>query len=134
MPQYVVGKLARALNARGKAVNGSRILVLGIAYKKDIDDPRESPAFEIIEQLLELQAHVSYHDPHIPKAPKMRSWPDLPPMESTPITPESLRHCDAVLVVTDHRAIDYAMILMHAPLIVDTRGVYRLPNDRVVKA
>ena len=90
MPEYVLEKLTLALNERRKAVRGSRVLVLGIAYKKDIDDPRESPAFEIIEGLLRLGADVSYHDPHVPKAPRMRSWPDLPAMASLPLTAETL--------------------------------------------
>ena len=86
MPRYVIGKLQAALNERGKPVRGSRVLLLGLAYKKDVDDPRESPAFEILEELRHLGAHVSYHDPHIPRAPHMRSWPDLPPLESVPLT------------------------------------------------
>ena len=83
MPGYVIEKLQSALNENGKAVKGAKILVLGLAYKPDIDDPRESPAFEIIERLLKLGAEVNYHDPHIPVAPQMRSWPNLPVMEST---------------------------------------------------
>ena len=96
-----------ALNDRGKAVKGSKILVLGLAYKKDIDDPRESPAFEIIDRLLGLGADVSYHDPHIPVAPRMRSWPDLPPMASADLDNATLEAYDAVVIVTDHTAIDY---------------------------
>ncbi len=134
MPEYVLEKLSLALNDRSKAVRGSRILVLGIAYKKDIDDPRESPAFEIIEGLLRLGAEVSYHDPHVPRAPHMRSWPDLPPMTSTALTEETLKNQDAVLVVTDHTAVDYAAVVKHAGLVVDTRGVYREPRANVVKA
>jgi UDP-N-acetyl-D-glucosamine dehydrogenase len=134
MPEYVLEKLSLALNERSKAVRGSRILVLGIAYKKDIDDPRESPAFEIIEGLLRLGARVSYHDPHVPRAPRMRSWPDLPPMTSTALTEETLKNQDAVLVVTDHTAVDYALVVKHAGLVVDTRGVYREPRANVVKA
>ncbi len=134
MPEYVVEKLLLALNHRGRAVKGARVLVLGIAYKKDIDDPRESPAFELIEHLLHLGAQVSYHDPHIPVAPRMRSWPHLPPMRSLPLTPEALASSDAVLIATDHSAVDYEMVAAHAPLIVDTRGVYRSPLAHVVKA
>jgi UDP-N-acetyl-D-glucosamine dehydrogenase len=135
MPHYVIEKLQHALNERGHAVKGSRILVLGLAYKKDIDDPRESPAFEIIELLRKLGASVSYHDPHVPEAPRMRTWPQLPPMSSQPLTPEVLGAQHAVVLVTDHSAVDYAAVARHAPLIVDTRGVYRgegLPN--VVRA
>jgi UDP-N-acetyl-D-glucosamine dehydrogenase len=125
MPRWVVGKLSRALNDRGLAIRGARILVLGIAYKPDIGDPRESPAFEIIDQLLELGADLSYHDPHVPEAPAMRSWPDLPPMASQQLTRELLAAQDAVVLVTDHRGVDYELVRLHAPLVVDTRGVFR---------
>jgi UDP-N-acetyl-D-glucosamine dehydrogenase len=134
MPHYVVGKLQAALNERGKAVKGSRVLVLGLAYKKDIDDPRESPAFEIIEEILRLGALVTYHDPHIPRAPRMRTWPDLPEMDSQPLAPKVLREQDAVVIVTDHSAVDYELVARHAPLIVDTRGIYRQLLPNVVKA
>ena len=134
MPGYVIGKLQEALNRCGKPVQGSKILVLGLAYKRDIDDPRESPAFEIIDRLLALGAEVAYHDPHIPVAPAMRTWPDLPPMRSVPLGADRLRACDAVLLVTDHRAVDYRLVLEHAPLIVDTRGVLRDVDPRVVRA
>jgi len=134
MPRYVVDKLLHALNDRGCALKGSRILVVGLAYKKDIDDPRESPAFEVIHLLLERGAIVSYHDPHIPRAPRMRAWPDLPPMLSVPLDEATLRGQDAVIIVTDHTAVDYDLILRHAPLIVDTRGRLRAPDAKVVRA
>ncbi|MFH1175923.1 MAG: nucleotide sugar dehydrogenase [Acidobacteriota bacterium] len=134
MPGYVVEKLQLALNDRGKPVKGSKVLVLGIAYKKDIDDPRESPAFEIIERLLRLGAEVSYHDPHIPRAPRMRTWPDLPPMTSRPLTPEVLAGCDAAVIVTDHSEVNYELVAAHAPLVIDSRGVYRAARANVVKA
>lgn len=134
MPDYVIGKLQGALNEREKSVKGSRVLVLGLAYKKDIDDPRESPAFEIIDHLLKLGANVSYHDPYVPKAPSMRSWPDLPAMTSVPLTAENLRGFEAVVLVTDHSAVDYELVAAEAALIVDTRGVYRAARKNVVKA
>ncbi|HVR95022.1 MAG TPA: nucleotide sugar dehydrogenase [Thermoanaerobaculia bacterium] len=134
MQEYVVERLQYALNQRGKPVRGSRVLVLGLAYKKDVADPRESPAFELIDQLLRLGAVVSYHDPHIPRAPRMRSWRDLPEMASVPLTAGCLEASDAVLVVTDHSDLDYDLVLRHAPLIVDTRGVYRNGDPKVVKA
>jgi UDP-N-acetyl-D-glucosamine dehydrogenase len=134
MPRYVVEKLQAALNDRSKAVKGSKILALGLAYKKDIDDPRESPAFEIINQMLELGAEVSYHDPHVPRAPRMRSWPDLPPMASQPLTAEVLAGQDAVVIITDHALVDYELVARHAPLVIDTRGVYRRPFPNLVKA
>jgi UDP-N-acetyl-D-glucosamine dehydrogenase len=123
--EHVLDTLTRALNGRGKPVRGSRVLVLGLAYKRDVADPRESPAFELIHGLLRLGAAVSYHDPHIPVAPRMRSWPDLEPMASQPLTAETLAASDAVLIVTDHSAVDYRLVLEHAPLVVDTRGVCR---------
>ena len=134
MPRYVVQRLVLALNERQKALHGSKVLILGLAYKKDIDDPRESPAFEVIHLLLELGAEVSYHDPHVPHSPKMRSWPKLPAMDSLPLTREALRGHDAVIVVTDHTAVDYGFVRENAALIVDTRGVYRHPHANVVKA
>jgi UDP-N-acetyl-D-glucosamine dehydrogenase len=134
MPEYVVEKLAAALNELGKPVRGSRVLVLGLAYKPDIDDPRESPAFEIIELLMKRGAVVSYHDPHIPIAPRMRSWPELPPMASVELSVGELRGADAVLIVTNHRAVDYDFVHEHAALIVDTRGVLRHRDDKVRRA
>ena len=134
MSAYVIDKLIGALNERGRAVKGSRVLVLGLSYKRDIDDPRESPAFEIVDHLLRLGAVVTYHDPHIPVAPAMRSWPALPPMESVPLTEETLTAIDAVVLVTDHSGVDYGLVGSHAPLIVDTRGVFRDSAPNVVKA
>ena len=134
MPHYVVAKLQRGLNDRGRAVRGSRILLLGLAYKKDVDDPRESPAFEILHLLLDLGAEVSYHDPFIPEAPSMRSWPDLPPMRSVPLDAKTLEAVDAVMVVTDHTAVDYELVARHAPLVVDTRGVLRGARANVLRA
>jgi UDP-N-acetyl-D-glucosamine dehydrogenase len=134
MPHFVVAKLQAALNERGRSVKGSKVLLLGIAYKKDIDDPRESPAFEIMHLLRGLGAEVAYHDPHIPVAPHMRTWPDLPPMTSQPLTSEVLRSQDAVIVVTDHAAVDYEFVARHAALIVDTRGVFPAGRPGVVRA
>ncbi|NOZ93456.1 MAG: nucleotide sugar dehydrogenase [Acidobacteria bacterium] len=134
MPHWVVEKLQLALNDREKAVKGSRVLILGVAYKRDIDDPRESPAFELMSRLMALGAEVSYHDPHIPSLPRMRSWPDLPVLESLPLSPEIVAAHDAVLLVTDHRTVDYDLVANHAQLIVDTRGVYREARPNIVKA
>ena len=134
MPQYVIDKLQAALNQRGKPLRGSRVLMLGLAYKKDIDDPRESPSFELIELLLERGAEVSYHDPHILETPRMRAHPHLRPMTSQPLTVELLGSMDVVLIATDHTAVDYALVAEHARLIVDTRGVYRQSRPNVVKA
>lgn len=132
MPEYVVGKLSKALNERYKSLKGSKILVLGIAYKKNIDDMRESPSVMVMELLRDAGAEISYHDPHVPIFPKMRDHSfDL---SSVAVTPESLRSYDAVVLTTDHTNIDYDMIAAHAPLILDSRGVYRDPADNIVKA
>jgi len=132
MPAWVVGKVAAALNGQRKAVNGSRILVLGLAYKKNVDDTRESPSVEIIEQLVALGADVDYSDPHVPRFPKMRRYQfDL---ESVMLTQESLAGYDAVVVATHHDGFDYALIREHARLIVDARGMYRDPAPHIVRA
>ncbi|CAN0163722.1 unnamed protein product, partial [Phaeothamnion confervicola] len=132
MPEWVIGKVAEALNDRGLAIRGSRILVLGIAYKKNVDDMRESPAVELMELLLGRGAVVEYSDPHVPVFPKMREHSfDL---SSVPVTPQSVSSYDLVLVATNHDAFDYAMVGTHARLIVDTRGVYLKPAPNVVKA
>ncbi len=136
MPRYVVDKLAGALNARGRAVRGSRILVLGLAYKPDIADVRESPALELIELLGDLGAIVEYSDPHVPRTHRMRRY-DLQ-LESVPLTPTSVASYDALLLATHHSAFDYAMIARHARLLVDTRNALRdfapQMGDRLVKA
>jgi UDP-N-acetyl-D-glucosamine dehydrogenase len=134
MPRYVVDKLQLGLNDQGKALKGAKVLVLGLAYKKDIDDPRESPSFELIDILLGRGANVSYHDPHIPTAPQMRTWPNLPAMQSIPLNQDTLEGADVVLISTDHSAVDYDQVVKFAKLVVDTRGVYRAPFDNVVKA
>jgi UDP-N-acetyl-D-glucosamine dehydrogenase len=129
MPGYVVEQVMRGLNRAGKAVNGAKVGLIGIAYKKDVDDPRESPAFEIIEELLQLGADLSYHDPHIPRLPKMRKH-DLR-MASQPLTPEYLASQDCVLIVTDHTAVDWSLVVKHAPLIVDPRNATgKVPGPR----
>jgi UDP-N-acetyl-D-glucosamine dehydrogenase len=136
MPQYVVGKVADALNERGKPVKGSKVALLGMAYKKDIDDPRESPGFELLELLRKKGAVVSYHDPHIPSLPAMRRYPGLR-MDSAELTPGYLKAQDCVVIVTDHSAYDWAWVVAHAPLVVDTRNATRaVPNhrDRIVRA
>lgn len=132
MPDYVVSKLAAALNQRKKSVNGSRILVLGIAYKKNVDDMRESPSVFIMERLRDLGADVQYSDSHVPVFPKMREHHfDLSSVE---LTAESIASFDAVLIATDHDSIDYEMLKGNAQLIVDSRGRYLAPADNVVKA
>jgi UDP-N-acetyl-D-glucosamine dehydrogenase len=120
MPGYVVDQVIRGLNRAGHAVNGAKVAIIGIAYKKDVDDPRESPAFEIIEELLQLGADLSYHDPHVPLLPKMRRH-DLR-LTSQTLTEEYLAHQDCVLIVTDHTAVDWKLVLKASRLIVDPRN------------
>jgi UDP-N-acetyl-D-glucosamine dehydrogenase len=137
MPAYVVSKVADALNDAGKPVKGSKVLLLGMAYKKDVDDPRESPGFELLDLLLQKGAKLSYNDPHIPTLPQMRHWPHLTPMESVPLTPESLAAQDCVLIATDHTAYDYAWIVAHSALVIDTRNATKkvtTGREKIVKA
>jgi UDP-N-acetyl-D-glucosamine dehydrogenase len=121
MPAYVVGKVADALNDAGMPVRGSKVGILGMAYKKDIDDPRESPGFELMDLLLKKGAIVSYNDPHIPNLPPMRHYPHLQ-MASKPLTAEFLAEQDCVLIATDHSAYDYDWILRESRCVVDTRN------------
>jgi UDP-N-acetyl-D-glucosamine dehydrogenase len=134
MPFYVVERLQHALNERAKAVRGSKVLLLGMAYKKNVGDTRESPAFPIAQRLLALGAELSYHDPFLDEVPETRSWPGRPEMRSVPLTAETIARQDAVVVVTDHSQVDYPLVQKHAALIVDARGVYRAPHPNVVKA
>jgi UDP-N-acetyl-D-glucosamine dehydrogenase len=123
MPEYWVARVADRLNEQGKAVRGSAVLVLGVAYKKDIDDIRESPALDVIRLLERRGATVTYHDPHVPQVRE-----DGVEMRSVPLTPETLRAADCVVIVTDHSGVDYAQIAREARLVVDTR--HALPTGR----
>lgn len=120
MPEYVVEHVGAALNERQKALKGSKVLVLGLAYKKDVDDIRESPSIELIELLRKKGAKVDYNDPHVPSTHRQREH-DLR-MKSVPITPAALKKYDCVLISTDHSIYDYDMIVKHARLVVDTRN------------
>jgi len=137
MPHYVIDRVQHALNDDGKSLSGSKVLVLGIAYKKNIDDIRESPAAEIIELLRDRGASVNYHDPHMPVFPSMRKHRiDL---KGKPLTPAVLKAHDCVLIVTDHDAVDYGKVGALSKLIVDTRNAMaRVPakkmRARLVKA
>ncbi|HBE68358.1 MAG TPA: nucleotide sugar dehydrogenase [Planctomycetaceae bacterium] len=136
MPLYVVHKVAEALNLQRKPVRGSKVGIFGVAYKKDVDDPRESPSFKLMELLADLGAVLSYSDPHIPSLPAMRNY-DVPDLKSQVVTPEYLASLDCVLIATDHSAFDYEMIVEHAALVVDTRNATkRVAGQRanVVKA
>lgn len=132
MPEYVVGKLMDGLNVLGKAIKDSRILVLGIAYKKNVDDMRESPSVEIMEMLVRKGADIAYSDPHVPIFPKMREHKfDL---KSESLSAENIHNFDAVLLTTDHDKFDYALIKASAKLIIDSRGRYREPASNIIKA
>jgi UDP-N-acetyl-D-glucosamine dehydrogenase len=136
MPMYVVNKVAEALNQQGKPIKGSKIALLGMAYKKDVDDSRESPGLELMELLLKGGADVSYNDPHIPQLPPTRKHPQLR-LTSQPLTPEYLQAQDCVLIVTDHSAYNWAWVLEHSRLVVDTRNATRgvMENrERIVPA
>ncbi|MCW4152610.1 UDP-N-acetyl-D-glucosamine 6-dehydrogenase [Halomonas sp. 18H] len=132
MPEYVVNKLMDGLNNAGKPLKNSKVLVLGIAYKKNVDDMRESPSVHIMEQLRAKGALVAYSDPHVPVFPKMREHHfDLSSVE---LTAQTLEDYDAVVLATDHERFDYDLIKSKAKLIIDSRGKYREPADNVIKA
>jgi UDP-N-acetyl-D-glucosamine dehydrogenase len=132
MPDYVVSRITAALNQRGKAVSSCRILVLGIAYKRDVDDMRESPSVSIMEKLRDLGAAVEYSDPHVPRFPKMREHHfDL---ECVPLSAETLAAYDCIVLATDHSRFDYDLIASASRLIVDTRGKFPRDAANVVRA
>ena len=132
MPEYVVSKVLEGLNRDQKAINGSRILVLGIAYKKNVDDMRESPSVEIMSQLRQLGATLDYADPHVAVFPKMRRYSfDLKSIE---LSADTIAKYDCVVVATDHDIFDYDVIRKSARLIVDSRGRYRTLADNIIRA
>jgi UDP-N-acetyl-D-glucosamine dehydrogenase len=122
MPEFWVGKVVDALNEQAKAVRGSRVLLLGVAYKKNIGDIRESPALDVIRLLHQRGAEVSYHDPHVPTIQEEGIT-----LSSQPLTAEALRSVDCLMIITDHSAVDYQLVKRHARATVDTRHV--LPRE-----
>jgi UDP-N-acetyl-D-glucosamine dehydrogenase len=132
MPDWVVAKVIHALNERGQPLKGARVLVLGIAYKKNVDDMRESPSVKLIDKLLKRGAVVDYCDPYVPVFPKMREH--YFELASVELSEQGIQSYDCVLLATNHDDFDYGMIQKHARLIVDSRGVYRGSYDNVVKA
>ena len=132
MPNWVVKKIAEGLNRYEKSVSGSRILILGIAYKKNVDDMRESPAVEIMHLLHEKGAEVAYSDPHVPVFPSMRRYQFN--LSSVELSLKTLKKYDCAVIVTDHMVFDYKLISDSGILIVDTRGVYRGQKDNVINA
>jgi len=127
MPEHVVANLADALNRRKQCLQEARVLVLGVAYKKDIDDLRESPSLRIMELLRLRGARVDYHDPYLPRLPKTRRYDFR--LASVELTPEALAQCDAVVIATDHSTYDYAFIVRHARLVLDTRNATRAVTE-----
>jgi UDP-N-acetyl-D-glucosamine dehydrogenase len=138
MPGRVVDKLSEALNERAaRALNGARILILGIAYKKNVDDLRESPAFKIMTLLEARGAVVSFHDPMVAEIPSPRQYPELTGRHGVPLNPETVAGFDATVICADHDKVDYALVVHNCPLVVDTRNVCArlgLSMERVVKA
>ncbi len=137
MPDYVVERLADALNERRKALNGSRVLILGVSYKPDVDDIRESPALALIRKIAQKGAHVDYHDPFVARIKVTRAHAELAGMESVPLTPENIASYDAVLIATNHSNIDYSHLVEHAQCVVDTRNATRsviVGREKIVKA
>jgi UDP-N-acetyl-D-glucosamine dehydrogenase len=134
MPYYVIDKVVHALNQQGKSIKSSRVLVLGLAYKKDIDDTRESPSLKLIELLMQNGADVDYNDPYIPQTRKMRKY-DFN-KSSVTLTQETLKQYDCVVIATDHTSYDYELIVKNSALVVDTRNATRkiINNGNVVRA
>lgn len=133
MPDYVIGKTVLALNGNGRSIKGSKVLILGISYKKNVDDMRESPSVEVMDRLHKLGADIAYSDPHVAVFPHIPGHHCFN-LSSTPITAETLADFDCVVLTTDHDKFDYPLIAEHAKLIVDTRGRFRDGSPKVVKA
>jgi UDP-N-acetyl-D-glucosamine dehydrogenase len=135
MPQYVIDRVVRELNDRGKPVKGSKICMLGVAYKKDVDDPRESPSFELMDLLRERGAVLSYSDPHVPRLPKMRHH-EVEDLTSQTLTPEFIKSQDCLLIATDHSDFKYDEIVRYGSLVIDTRNAtknVREHRENIVK-
>jgi len=134
MPEWVVGKVMHALNDHGKAMKGSRVLLLGMAYKPDVDDDRESPSYKLMDLLAARGAEVDYHDPHVPVIGHKREYPQYTGKKSVEINAENVAAYDCVLVATHHKAVDYGLVSSAAKLVVDTRNVIPAAAGQVVKA
>lgn len=133
MPDYVIGKLTAALNDARRTVRGSKILILGIAYKKNVGDMRESPSVVLMERLEDMGAIVTYHDPHVPIFPKMRDHRHFD-LSSVNLDEKTLEEADCVLLATDHDGFDYDLVADSSALIIDTRGRYRISRSNIIKA
>ena len=132
MPKYVVDKVINALNQNKKPINGSKILIIGVAYKKDIGDTRESPAFEVIRLMLDKGAQILYHDPHVSKIiPR-----GVDTYHSETLTSSIIENVDCVVILTDHSGIDYNMIVQYADVVIDTRNATRsipIGSNNIIK-
>ena len=134
MPGYIIGKLQQALNEKGKSIKGSKLMILGLAYKKDINDTRETPAFPIMSKLSAMGAKLSYHDPFVAELKHTRQWPESPVMKCQKLTEKTIADKDAIIIITDHTPVDYKLVARHARLIIDSRGVYKKQMKNLVKA
>jgi UDP-N-acetyl-D-glucosamine dehydrogenase len=132
MPHYVVDKVMDALNTRKKAINGSRVLVVGVAYKRDIDDMRESPALDVMHLLEQKGATVDYSDPYVPEV-HGREWSGRHDIKSVELTRGTAKRYDCVVIVTDHKNCDYEMLVADADVIVDTRNAIKKPHANVFR-
>jgi UDP-N-acetyl-D-glucosamine dehydrogenase len=132
MPHFVVDKIGDALNRHHKSVNGSRVLILGLAYKRDIDDIRESPALDVMTLLHKKGAHVRYADPYVPTL-AARAWPGGFELKSEPLSAAAIATADCVVILTEHKTVDYAMVVKSARLIVDTRNAIAGHHPHVLK-
>ncbi len=137
MPEYLLRSLMAALNDSGKALRGSSVLLLGMAYKKDVDDLRESPSLVLLEVMLEAGAHVDFRDPYVPTIKTTRKHPSVVGRVSVELSPDGLSSYDAVLIATDHSCVDYQYVVDHAKLVVDTRNATKdveRGREKIVKA
>ncbi|RTL93409.1 MAG: nucleotide sugar dehydrogenase, partial [Hyphomicrobiales bacterium] len=138
MPHYVMSKLSEALDAQlGLPLSQAAILIVGVAYKKNVSDVRESPALKLIELLEKRAADIAYHDPHVARIPKTRKHPTLAGKDCIRLNRDSIAAYDAVVIVTDHDGVDYGLLANHSRLIIDTRNAMQrngIVCDRVVKA
>jgi len=136
MPHHVVDKLSKALSdTQGASLKGAKILLVGIAYKPNVDDDRESPAYKIMDILMKRHATVDYYDPHVAKIEKTRKYPQFEGLRSIELNAKSLKNYNAVIVVTAHQNVDYKLIADYGRLVIDTRNVMaEFPNSNTVKA
>jgi UDP-N-acetyl-D-glucosamine dehydrogenase len=134
MPEWVINKVMHALNDQAKALKNSKILILGLAYKPDVDDDRESPSYKLMDLLVKRGAEVDYHDPHVPVIGHKREYPQYTGKKCVELSAESLARYDCVLVATHHSKVDYELVAANARLVVDTRNIMPSTAEHIVKA